>query len=710
MPLCTVPALRYAPGIRLKSRFLLHSFSHCALETEESGEETSSNDCNYLELMRRMTRYASSGDFNKALHSLDSVKNVLPGKPTVMDYNNLIYSYIKSDCPSLPLLVEVYAKMMTLGPTPNVHTFNILLNGMLNLRAFREALSVAKDMCDSGFVPSFTFLSTMLRKSLGSSSLCDCLSVFELMMELDYVPTQPTLNLLNSSLCKAGMIQEACLMVSFLLDKNRLRGGYSYNPIIWALCKSGQSYTALRLFYLMKMKGITHNISAYTALIYGFGQEGLETDIFHCLKVMELDGCKPNVITYTVTIKFFCNYGWIDKALSTLLAMEKEGCDPDLLTYNIILRELCHRDRVDDAVKLLHEMGLKGLSPDPFSFASLGGGLLKVGKVNSASILLGEVISKGCKDVAVCNLYFHCLCLQHRSRVALVELENMRKNGILPTNVSYNTVLQGFCTEGHTDEALELLKGFDWEVTGPDVCSFNIILNAACKQQDTSMIRRILDLMECKGIKLDVVGLTCFIQYFCTVGKFSEFELLEILNQFGAIPNTVTLNVLLQKLCESNLLQRARTLLFAFRDSGISPDLISYNILIHGCIKEKNQLLLGEVIRNMNSLRLNPDAYTMASLILGLCNEGKISIAMRLRSHMLEEYGLKPTTVIYNIILEALFRRGKFWDIISLRKFMIMDECEPDEITKEIYDRAVSKCWLKKMPKVAKLLESVVGR
>ena len=227
MLLCAIPR------IGKTVRFLVNLSSSCAVRTADFIEESNTHDCNYVELQRRMQNYATSGHFSKALEALNSMRNV-HGKPTVYDYNALMYCYFKSRNVLLEVLVEVYLGMKRFGPVPNASTFNTLLNGMLSLGNLKDAFFIAEEMCGSGFVPTFSMLSKTLKKSLEVGSLDNSLGVFELMLRLEYFPTEHTFNLLISMLIKAGMFRAAYSVFSVLLGKGYFCSVYSYNLILWA--------------------------------------------------------------------------------------------------------------------------------------------------------------------------------------------------------------------------------------------------------------------------------------------------------------------------------------------------------------------------------------------------------------------------------------------------------------------------------------------
>ncbi|XP_054783715.1 pentatricopeptide repeat-containing protein At1g09900-like [Prosopis cineraria] len=554
---------------------LVNFSSLCALKTMDLTDASEAHDCNYIELQHIMQNYATSGYFEKAMETLRCMRNI-EGKPTVYDYNGLIYCYLRSHNVSTDKLEQLYQGMKRFGPVPNALTFNTLLNGLLSLSNLKTAFLIVKEMHSSGFVPSFSLLSRMLKKLIYSGHFIDSLNMFDFVMRLKYCPTHHTVDSLVSMLANAGLIQKAYFVLSTLLEEGYFCGTHNYNKILWAMCKSNQSYAALQLLYLMKKKGIIPSVCSYTALVYGFCKEGwCEEDLLHCLDDMESDGCKPNVKTYTIIIKFLCDNGRIGQALEYLAKMQSRGCEPDLTTYNVILRELCHQDREDDVVEILQVINQKGYLPNPHTCAALSGGLLKIGKSGVAFEILRCVISKGCAlDIAVLNILFHCLCLEGRLQEMISLLKIMMEGGFSPNNVSYNTILKAFAQE-NLEEAFKLLDCFEWGANKPDSISFNTILCAACKQENSPIIGRVLYRMECEGIKPNAIGTSCLIQYFCKVGRFSAcLELLELMLRDGFYP-AVTFNVVLGQLCKNGSLKTACDFLDVFRT------LVFHLILFH---------------------------------------------------------------------------------------------------------------------------------
>nr|GEW82234.1 hypothetical protein [Tanacetum cinerariifolium] len=547
-----------------------------------------------------MQTLAQNGDVSNSLHFFDMLRIML-GKPSIYDYNALLNCYLKSSNVCLEGMNVLQLEMKRVGLSPNVLTFSTLLKGLSIVGEAKVGLGVVLEMCDYGFVPSFSCLANLFRRFLDEMELGDAISVLELMLRFGYVPTEPKAILLISSLCSREMIRDACFVYFKVLGKGCFQSPYFYNPILWSLCKSDQISGLLAFFCCLEKKGLVYNVCSYTALIYGFSKKGLFREAYKCLKIMEGDsGCYPNVKTYTAIIKCLCEYGRIKEALGLLGKMEKNGCNPDIVTYNIVIRALSYENMVNEIYELYESLHQKGLVPDRYTATALSG-LLKRGSLGIARTLLQDIFLSDINlDVAVYNVYLYTLCHAREPQELSSLVRSMIKNGIEPNNITFNTILKGFCEEKTLDEALEFFEHVDWPGKRPDLVSFNTILSAACKMGHSRMVQKVVDLMDGEGFKLNVVGLTCLMQYFCKVGKFDDcLKVFEHMIIYGPRPSVVTVNTLMVYLCKNHEIEAAYWVIRNLKRYGLLPNSRTYHILIRGAKSERKFLLVAELQRKL---------------------------------------------------------------------------------------------------------------
>ncbi|KAG9439072.1 hypothetical protein H6P81_019237 [Aristolochia fimbriata] len=385
-------------------------------------------------LQPEMTKVPASDFLRRALSTLNLVGDIF-GKPTVYDYNAVLYNYLNSKDACAGEAFKLLDDMESVGIYPNALTFNILLNGFVKLDQLETTLFIAERMCKSRFKPSFSSLMKLFKKSLRSSTLLHSFNVMEFMLRLEYMPTERSSNLLIYDLCGVGKVSEAYFVFSILTAKGFFPTVYTYNPILLGLCKAGQSFVALAFLTSLKKKGLTANVYTFTALVYGFSMEGLYDEAYWILNKMQAEACKPNVVTFTTIIKFLCDDGKVAEALSVLDTMEVGECHADLITYNVVLHALFSNCNFSKACEIVEIMDRKGFRPDYFTFSVVVGGLLKTGYVRLANCFSLKYLDQGYEmDLVACNIFIHALYRCIGSKNAFCILKKLMTGGFVPTN------------------------------------------------------------------------------------------------------------------------------------------------------------------------------------------------------------------------------------------------------------------------------------
>uniref|UniRef100_A0A6N2KT17 Pentacotripeptide-repeat region of PRORP domain-containing protein n=1 Tax=Salix viminalis TaxID=40686 RepID=A0A6N2KT17_SALVM len=117
---------------------------------------------------------------------------------------------------------------------------------------------------------------------------------------------------------------------------------------------------------------------------------------------MKDEGISPDVYSYSILVNAFCKEGDIES--------EMEHCNkkPPLVCCSSVLMGLCMKGLVKDCLNFFHELSAKGYKHDLISYSTLIHGFLKGHNMKSANNLVQE----------------------------------MRKNGLVPDAVIYNSLFQ----------------------------------------------------------------------------------------------------------------------------------------------------------------------------------------------------------------------------------------------------------------------------
>ncbi|KAG6403911.1 hypothetical protein SASPL_136145 [Salvia splendens] len=193
----------------------------------------------------------------KALETLNLMRDNVPDKLTVYDYNAMIRYFLKSGSVAFDELFEVYSGMKRFGPKPK----SVNLSNTLEWVHFCwkiERCNVYYRRDDGMWVFPFIYNSVKV-------------------------------------------VQEA--------TENRkslpCRDGSGRNSIVCEAFGKGPLF----FFGFLEKKGFVHSVYSYTALVHGFSKDRLWREVFFYLEEMENVGCKPSLVTYTVLIKSLCDDG-----------------------------------------------------------------------------------------------------------------------------------------------------------------------------------------------------------------------------------------------------------------------------------------------------------------------------------------------------------------------------------------------------------------
>ena len=211
-------------------------------------------------------------------------------------------------------------------------------------------------------------------------------------------------------------------------------------------------------------------------------------------------------------------------------------------------------------------------------------------------------------------------------------------------------------------------------------------------------------------MELDVVSMTCLMQYFGKADKMSEcFKLFEHMISNGLIPTIFTYNVLLDNLCKKGYLVPAYKIFHDFKGTGKFPDTISYTILIHASARKGDLSKVNHLLIDMYSRGLVPNAITYASIKNVLCKTGKINAALHLENSMVDN-GVEPSISYYNTILDSMLRMGRLWDVFLILVKMEIIGIELDVVSLKILNCAMSKGGRERFSKAMKVLEILMNR
>ncbi|KAF3443284.1 hypothetical protein FNV43_RR12966 [Rhamnella rubrinervis] len=518
---------------------------------------------------------------------------------TLYSFNTLLIQLGKFEMVSVAQ--NVYTQMLNSGIRPSLLTFNTMINIFCKKGKVQEAKLIFSKIYQFDMCPD-TFTYTPL--ILGHCRNCDLDLAFEVFdrMKSGCDPNAVTYLTLINGLCNDGRVDDALDMLEEMIEKGIEPTVYTYTVPITSLCGVGRVLDAVELFGSMKKRGCNPNDGfipntvTFNALI---NELCVERRLNTALKIFHwLEGHGALVNSQTCNeIKGLCSIGDISKAMVLFDKMLKAGPSPTVITYNLL---------IDGYVKLEW-----GISPNQVSYTALINGYCMEGKLDVALSLFEKMVGSDC----------------------------------CPSTEMYNAIINGFSKDNQfseadktdlafkifnemADDAEKLLEEIEREGLVPDEVTFTCLINGFVMigklDHAFSLIRRMVH-----------IGCQPNHRTYCTLlkGLQKEFQQLtvKVVAQHEAVYtcNSEERYTNFELLC--NLLARMSA-------SDCEPTVDTYGTLVKGLCREVSSAM--KIFDLMVVRGFEPQLPEYKALICALCGASQVEAAQTMFDSMLENNGM----------------------------------------------------------------------
>ncbi|KAB2623300.1 pentatricopeptide repeat-containing protein [Pyrus ussuriensis x Pyrus communis] len=249
--------------------------------------------------------------------------------------------------------------------------------------------------------------------------------------------------------------------------------------------------------------------------------------------------------------------------------------------------------RKDEALGYFNSMIQTKPLPSIWTFNCLLGALSKMKQYSAVVSMCKQLMGYAHfgPDVSTMTIFMNCLCRLNRVDLGFPVLAITLKYGLQPNAYSMNTLLHGFSLAEATPFFQEIeTKGYKC-----DEITYGTVINGLCKAGKTSKALEILTKMwedgrfkpnqECYNPIIDSL---CKERQIDESGNWEEgVRLLKSMIDYGALPNIVTYNSVLDALYKEGKTAEALNLVDEMFRGGEKPDVVTYNTLIKGLCRTR---------------------------------------------------------------------------------------------------------------------------
>ncbi|GFP82751.1 putative pentatricopeptide repeat-containing protein at5g43820 [Phtheirospermum japonicum] len=326
-------------------------------------------------------------------------------------------------------MMEILKDMRDQGLSPNSDTLFIFMDSFLRARLVSKATKFFGELEKYGLECNEETLSVALkclsqRSHMGIACQmfdkmrdkvqCDCATYniiiggwskfgrvaqvkkfLKVMVDDGVEPDCVTYSYVIESFGRAGRVDDAVKIFKYVDEKDNELSPEVYNAMIFNFIANDDIDEGLKYYRRMLSSRIEPNVDTYVRIISYFLKSRRVADAIEMFDDMLGRGVIPSTGTVTQFIETLCSYGPPHAALMIYKNARKAGCKISLTAYKLLLMRLSRFGKCGMLLSVWNEMEESGYESDMKVYEYIINGLCNTGRLETASLVMEECISKG---------------------------------------------------------------------------------------------------------------------------------------------------------------------------------------------------------------------------------------------------------------------------------------------------------------------------
>ncbi|KAK9124362.1 hypothetical protein Sjap_013964 [Stephania japonica] len=376
---------------------------------------------------------------------------------------------------------------------------------------------------------------------------------------------------------------------------------------------------------------------------------------------------RPDTAAYNAVLNACANLGKVQKFWLLFEEMPEFGANPDVLTYNVMIKLCARAERKDLLVFVLERIVDQGIAPCITTFNSLVAAYVGFHDLGTAEKLV-QAMREGRLDL--CRILRDCNVAKKPDTVHTDEGEGDLFRKLLPKSVTgnssdppllpkpyppdsriYTTLMKGYMKEGRVGDVVRMLEAMRHQkdsASHPDHVTYTTVVSALVKIGSMERARQVL--AEMARVRVPA--------------------------------NRITYNILLKGYCQQLQIDKAKELIGDMAsDAGIQPDVVSYNILIDGCILVDDSAGALAYFNEMRAQGIAPSKVSYTTLMKAFALSDQPKLAQKVFDEMVKDPRVKVDLVAWNMLVEGYCRVGLIEEAKKMVQRLREDGFHPDVST-----------------------------
>lgn len=386
---------------------------------------------------------------------------------------------------------------------------------------------------------------------------------------------------------------------------------------------------------------------------------------------------RPDTVAFNAVLNACANLGDGKMFLQVFDEMPGFGVVPDSLSYNIVMKLCCGNGRKDLLVFVLERILELNIPLCMTTLHSLVAAYVDFNDLETAEKIVQAMREKR-RDL--------CRILREsNSQYSYVDDDvDSVFHKLLPN------LLMGKSDNGNGNDLPLLPKAYT-----PNTRIYTTLMKGYMKAGRVADTVRMLEAMRCQedsGSHPDHVSYTTVVSALVKAGFMDRArQVLAEMTRIGVPANRITYNILLKGYCKQLQMDKARELLEEMaEDIGIEPDVVSYNILIDGCILVDDSAGALSFFNEMREKGIAPTKISYTTLMKAFALSGQPKLAQRVFDEMVNDARVRVDLIAWNMLVEGYGRLGLVEEVKKVIQKMKENGFYPNVSTYGSFANAIS--------------------
>lgn len=618
----------------------------------------------------------------KAVHGF-VLKSEFQESDLLVLLNHVLYSYSK--CMDFSAARQVFDKMSH----RNIFSWTAMIVGSTENGFFRDGFEFFCEMVNHGILPDNFAYSSILQTCIG----LDCVELGKMVHAQIVVSGFTSLTFVSVSLlnmyAKLGSVEDSCKAFRYMRERDQV----SWNAMISGFTSNGLHLEAFRHFLEMNNEGVSPNMYTIISVSKAVGKLG-DIDkgrtVHHYASELHLDS---NVLVGTALIDMYSKCKSLSDARS-IFDSNFIGCGINT-PWNAMISGYSQCGYSQEALELFVTMCEKDVYPDLFTYCSVFNAIAAIKCTRFGKEVHGMVLKSGSEfktsvSNAIADAYAKCELLEDVRKVfdrmeerdivswttlvtaysqcseyeeALITFSKMRKEGFIPNQFTFSTVLDACASLSLLDYGRQvhgLLCKADLDA---DKCTESALIDMYSKCGCITEARKLFERIS----NPDTVTWTAIISGYAQHGLVEDaLQLFRRMEQLGTKANAVTLLCILFACSHRGMVEEGLYYFQRMEESyGLVPKMEHY-----ACIVD----ILGRVgrvtdaIEFIEKMPIEPNEMVWQTL-LGACRvHGNVELGEIAAEKIIS---IRPEySATYVLLSNTYIETGSYEDGVSLRHMM----------------------------------------